>query len=204
LELLLSKVKLDVEIVGRILKERDKGDGLVIKVANVKLPDPSCTTANAGAALLSDDLKLSQCLVDDDFTGIDDEYLVDERWGTLFKWWRVVNRAFAIAGIFASLRARKKVKGVKLKDRYVEAVKRLKQQKVYSYAHACTYDRLGRFLLEFPQFVYQLQVVSWADWFQNVDDGAGGVKKLIKCLEVGLIADDDVEKSAFWKQPPAN
>jgi hypothetical protein len=84
---------------------------------------------------------------------------------------------------------------VTLEDRYVEEVGRLQlqkqQKKVYSYAQAATYNRLGKFLL-YPKFVHQLQLVSWNDWFQNV----GG--KMITCLEASLKGDE--EKGAFWMQ----
>jgi hypothetical protein len=112
--------------------------------------------------------------------------------GTLFKWWRIVNRAFSIVGVFEHLRV-KKQKGVTLKDRYVETVQSLKQKqgkqnKMYSYGQAAIYDRLGKFLLKYPRFVYQLQLVSLKNWFQNVGGG-----KMITCLEA---------KGAFWMQSP--
>jgi hypothetical protein len=204
---LLEEAKLDVDIVVNMLKERNNGDGLLLKVAKINIPDPICAGADAGSAVLLDDVKLSQCLVDDYFVGgrLDGDCLALERWGTLLKWWRLMNRAFAIAGIFASLRARKKRKGVTLKDCYVEAVKRLQHKqgkggdKLYSYAQAAIYDRLGRFLLKYPRFVYQLQLFSLKDWYQNVSDGDNGDDgKLIDALEASLVVDE--EKSAFWVQ----
>jgi hypothetical protein len=209
LELLLTKAKLDVGVVVKMLKERGQDGSLELKVPNVVIPDPKSASAERGKSVWSNRVKLLQCIADEDIVEVPNECLAVERWGSLFKWWRVVNRAFAIAGIFASLKVRRKAKGVTLRDRYEKEISGLnqkQQQKIYSYAHVCTYDhRLGRFLLEFPQFVYQLQLVSWADWFRNVDAAGGGVKKLIKCLEVGLTVDDDEgEKCAFWKQSPAN
>jgi hypothetical protein len=162
----------------------------------VNIPDPSCAGADVGSSVLFNDVKLSQCLVDD-FSGVDDGCRAVERWATLLKWWRLLNRAFAIAGMFASLRARKKKKGVTLRDCYVEAVKRLqqkqqeKQGKVYSYAQAAIYDRLGRFLIQYPQFVYQLQLVSLTYWYQNVGDD----EKLVDVLEASISGDE--ENSTF-------
>ena len=193
IDALLAKAKEDVEIVSNMLKERNKDGGLVIKVSNLNVPDPNCASANAGAILLMNAEKLTQCLVED---GVDipDDCLAVERWGSLLRWWRVVNRAFAIAGIFASLNARKNSKRTTLQSRYSNLIKGLKQEKVLSYPHACTYDRLGRFLLHYPQFVFQLEWVSWADWFQSFD----GDEKLIKRLKIEL---DDEENGAFWKRP---
>jgi hypothetical protein len=196
LGLLLANAKLDFNVVTNMLKERDQhSGGLVLKVANIKLPDPNCASAKSGDVLLSDAEQLSQCLNDDG--GVDKDCLVVEQWGTLLKWWRVVNRAFAVAGIFASLRARKKVNGETLRSRYIEAVKHLEQrEKVYSYSQAAIYDRLGQFLLAYPCFVYQLQLVMLKDWFQVVGEDD---EKLIKCLENHLKAEED--DGVFWKQP---
>jgi hypothetical protein len=193
IDALLSKAKEDVEIVSNMLKERNKDGGLVIKVSNLNVPDPTCASANAGAILVMNAEKLTQCLVEDGVE-IPDDCLTVERWGTLLQWWRVVNRAFAVTGIFASLNSRKNSKRSSLQTRYANLIKGLKQEKVLSYPHACTYDRLGRFLLQYPQFVFQLQWVSWADWFQSV----GGEEKLIKRLKAEL---DEEEEGEFWKHP---
>jgi hypothetical protein len=191
---LLEKAKLDFEVVKKMLSERDKQGGLVIKVSNVKVPDPSFASAEAGALLLNDEQKLCQCLVE---VVEGDDWLSVERWGTLLKWWRLVNRAFSIAGIFASLKT--DGDGRTLKDKYNKLLP--KREKAYSYSQACVYDRLGRFLIKFPRFVFQLQLVSLKDWLQNVDSGDesdSGNTKLIKHLEEILDADDE---GTFWKQP---
>jgi hypothetical protein len=127
----------------------------VLKVTKVTLPDLTCASAEVGAALLLDKVKLSQCVVDQ--SKMDDDCLSVERWGTLMKWWRLANRALAMAGIFASLKSKRKKRGITLQDRYEEAVNDVKVGKVYSYPQAAVYDRLGRFLLKYPQFLCQLQ-----------------------------------------------
>jgi hypothetical protein len=67
----------------------------------------------------------------------DDESAV-EKWGALLKWWHIVERSFSVMGVFAHLcRMRKQAE---------------------------KYDRLGKFLLRFPRFVFQLQLLSLADW----------------------------------------
>lgn len=199
---LLEKAKLDFDVVTKMLSERDKQGGLVIKVSNVKVPDPSFASAEAGALVLNDAQKLCHCLVEEVVEG--DDWLAVECWGTLLKWWRLVNRAFSIAGIFASLKA--DGDGKTLKDKYNKLLP--KQEKAYSYSQACVYDRLGRFLITFPRFVFQLQFVTLKDWLQDVDSGdenedvegeKSGNKKLIKRLEEVLDADDEGE-GAFWKQ----
>jgi hypothetical protein len=189
LGLLLARAKVDDGVVTNMLKgETNTVAGCCSKWPASKLPDLNCASAKCGDFLLSDTEKLSQCLKD---------CLVVELWGTLLKWWRVVNRAFDVAGIFASLRARKKVNGETLRIRYIEAVKHLEQRgKVYSFSQAAIYDRLGLFLLAYPRFVYELQWVMLKDWFQVVGEDD---EKLIKCLENHLKAEED--DGVFWKQP---
>ena len=73
-------------------------------------------------------------------------------------------------------------------------VKRLKAEegKVLSFKQAEKYDRLGKFLLRFPRFVLQLQMVSLADWHQKF-----GAKVLMDSLESLL----DEEQLQFWQEP---
>jgi hypothetical protein len=193
IETILEKAKLDVNVVLSMSKERNKDGAVTLKISRIDVPDARCATADAGSVVLLDDIKLSQCLCE---SSIPDDLNTVERWSRLLKWWRLVNRCFAIAGIFAHLRAQKKSGGLNLKKRYAKEAGRLKQQKVYSYTHASTYDRLGIFLLKYPGFVYQLQLVSLADWCQDADDG----KKMTKCLEASLLSDE--EKGTFWKLQP--
>lgn len=59
-----------------------------------------------------------------------------------------------------------------------------------SFKQAEKYDRLGRFLLRFPGFVFQMQLVSLADWHQKV--GGSGSKVLM----------DSVFDHEFWQKDP--
>lgn len=78
-----------------------------------------------------------------------------------------VERSFSVTGLFARLRGMRKGKKT-LQERYASLVKRLKtDSKVLSFKQAEKYDRLGRFLLGFPRFVFQIQLVSLADWHQK-------------------------------------
>jgi hypothetical protein len=194
---LLAQLKGQVETVMKMLFERDKGGGLVLKVTKVTLPDLNCASAEVGAALLLDKDKLSQCVADQSKMD-DDDCLRVERWGTLMKWWRLANRALTMAGIFASLKSKRKKRGITLQDRYKEAVKDVKVGKVYSYPQAAVYDRLGRFLLKYPQFLCQLQLVTIADWSQRVVPGNARKAKLVDVVESRLL---ETEDDAFWSQP---
>jgi hypothetical protein len=89
-------------------------------------------------------------------------------------WWRTVKRACQIHGIFELLRGQKSKEQKTLTDRYAFLVK---EQVVMSFRQAARYDRLGKFLKQFPLFVYQRKWVTWADWFQKVSDMV-----LIDCL----------------------
>lgn len=189
MEAFLAKAKSDVAIVAGMLNEHEI---VSIKIGNLSIPDPKFAAAESGASALLDDSALAHILTDGDI-GVLDESLVIERWGTLVKWWRLVNRSFGIAGLFESLRSSKQ-KGTTLCDRYQTAVARLQQPKVYSFTQAAKYDRLGKFLVQFPGFVYQLQLVSLADWLQETGEG-----RMIKCLGTFL---SDEEKGGFWKEHP--
>lgn len=182
---LLEKAKLNVEFVSKMLKEMEqtKGKALQIEVPTVEVPNLVRASEDAGKRLLLDEENLVKCLCSDT-----DELNVVEQWGALVKWWRLVNRCLSISGIFAHLRAEKH--GT-LRDRYEKMVASLKsKQKVYSHTQAAVYDRLGKFLLEYPRFVYQLQWVSLADW-----------SKVIKILGDRLAIDKD--SSTYWKIYPS-
>ena len=84
------------------------------------------------------------------------------------------------------------MRGKKLIDRYDNAVK---GGDVFSFAQAARYDRLGRFLLQYPQFVNQLQFVTMKDWTEKSVVVGKKKKALMDAIEVLLPA--DVE---FWKQ----
>ena len=91
----------------------------------------------------------------------------------------VAEWSFSVTGLFAHLRGMRKGKKT-LRERYVVLMKRLKAEegKVLSFKQAERYDRLGSFLLHFPRFVLQLQLVSLADWHQKF-----GAKVLMDSLE---------------------
>jgi hypothetical protein len=181
---LLEKAKVDVVLVSKMLKEMEQtnGEALQIEVPTVEVPDMVRASEDAGKRLLLDEKSLVKCLCSDA-----DELSAVEQWAALVKWWRLVDRCLAISGIFAHLRAQKH--GT-LRERYEKMVASLKsKQKLYSHSQAAVYDRLGKFLLEYPRFVYQLQWVSLADWGK---DGA-----LIKSLRTHLSSNE--QSSAFWK-----
>jgi hypothetical protein len=187
-EEMVEEEKVDVDVVLKMLKERNKQGGLTLKVSKIDVPDSKCASPDAGLTVLLDDVKLSQCLCDNSSP---DEWHAVEQWGILMKWWRLVNRCFAITGIFAHLRAQKRNGDLNLRKRYGMEVARLKE-KVYSYSQAAIYDRLGRFLLQYPRFMFQLQLVTLTDWLQDV----GG--KMITCLDDHLSHDD--ENGKLWKE----
>ncbi len=76
----------------------------------------------------------------------------------------VAERSFSVTGLFAHFRGMRKGKKT-LTERCAVLVKRLKTDgKVLSFKQAEKYDWLGKFLLRFPRFVLQIQLVSLADW----------------------------------------
>lgn len=84
----------------------------------------------------------------------------------LQNWHRLAKRACQIAGLFVHIRENRKEKTEQ--SYYAEMVTGL-GAKAFSYSHALKYDRLGRFLLECPNFLFQRKFVTLGDWFQFFD-----------------------------------
>lgn len=75
------------------------------------------------------------------------------------KLWRVARRAFAVMKHLRQATS----SSSSLKMRYEQEV-RGRMEGAYSYTQACKYDRVGRFLAEFPRFLYQTQFVRMGEW----------------------------------------
>ena len=191
LKSVFNRMREDVPVVAAMLKEAASGQGqVVLNVGHVCSPVVELLSGNACKALLANVDQLSRCLT----TSFDvpDEVPLAEHWGVLLKWWRLVKRAISIAGLFEHLRGMRK--GKKMEERYDRIVKRLKKKEgVLSYGYARRHDRLGQFLLKYPRFVNQLQLVSLADWEQTA--GPQNVA-LMDAVEDILSA----EEVAFWSK----
>jgi len=184
---LFERARQDVALVTAMMKEAAVA-GVTLQVGAVRVPDSKLACEAAGKVLWDDEEKLKRCLASSQG---DDGGSAVERWGALLKWWRVVERSFSVTGLFAHLRGMRKGKKT-LAERYAVLVKRLKAAgKVLSFKQAEKYDRLGKFLLRFPRLVFQLQLVSLADWLQKV-----GAKVLMDSLESLL----DEEQLQFWRE----
>ncbi len=85
---------------------------------------------------------------------------------SLHVWWRIAKRACQIHGVFQLLRSQKS-KLATLEERYVGLVSKTKS---LHFEHARKYDRLGKFLSQFPLFVYQRKWTTLVDWFQKAND----------------------------------
>lgn len=83
---------------------------------------------------------------------------------SLNMWWRTAKRSCVIYGVFQLLRQRK-AKNSKIEDRYDA----LQGEGVLSFGQASRYARIGKFLSDYPMFVFQRKWVTQADWFQTVD-----------------------------------
>jgi hypothetical protein len=90
-------------------------------------------------------------------------------------WWRIAKRGCQIHGMFELLRVEKS-KLKTLPERYALLVK--DHVAVLSFRQAGKYDRLGKFLAQFPLFVYQRKWTTLSDWFQEVTK----VAVLIDCI----------------------
>jgi hypothetical protein len=98
-------------------------------------------------------------------------------------WWRLVKRACQIRGLFQLIRAQKS-KVLKIQERYSALVSELLEghRDVLSYTQASRYERLGKFLVDFPLFVFQRKWVTLTDWFQKIDCGNGKDAVLVDCM----------------------
>lgn len=114
--------------------------------------------------------------------------------GTVEKWWRVVERAFGIAGIFSNWLPLGSE--VHVEQRYEAAVRPLKErgERVYGYRHAFSYNKLGRLLLRYPRLLYQLRLVSITEWLSKRNDG----QTMMQALETHLNKDADT----VWLRAP--
>lgn len=181
----------DCKTVLAMLKEAAAdAEKVVLKLENMAIPDPTAATLARGAVLVTKKDDLVRCLQESEPK---DQI---ERWGDLNKWRRTAKRAYEIAGLFAFLRSRDSEGGTTIAARYKYATKDV--GKVLSHPHAARYDRLGRFLLEFPQFVNQLQFVKLNDWFQKVTVAKGKSVVVMDAVKK-LLSDEQLE---FWKKQP--
>jgi hypothetical protein len=125
-----------------------------------------------GKFLLDNTTKLKEFLLSNKEDGCDSKV---EHWGKLLSWWKVVDRAYSFHSIFNELRKARSVKGPILEARFQEyvnlALSDQIKKKLISYSSACRYDRLGKFLLSFPKFVYQLEFVTLVDALDVVKYG---------------------------------
>jgi hypothetical protein len=83
---------------------------------------------------------------------------VEHRLKLLRQWWCLATRACQMAGLFSTLR---RGQGL-IQERYAAAA----TPDGLKFSQAAKYDRLGRFLLEWPEFRFQTKLVTLANWFQ--------------------------------------
>jgi hypothetical protein len=92
-------------------------------------------------------------------------------------WWCIAKRASQIHGVFQLMRSTK-FKAKTLPERYELLTEKLAGPSL-SFIQAAKYDRLGKFLAQYPLFVFQRKWTTLADWFQKID---GFDAVLVDCL----------------------
>jgi len=123
------------------------------------------------------DLNKLECLSE---TIVSRPYSEELEWQfALTMWWRLVKRSCEIFGLLELLRSQKSKNGV-LEDRYYALVQEKLNGHGMGYRHAHKYSRLGKFLSEFPAFVFQRQLITMMDWFQQVE---GKDAALLDCIK---------------------
>ena len=146
----------------RIVELAKNGLDLSASAVRMDAPDPTKLVARN---IVKDVEALRECLCD-----VAPIISSIEGLGVLLSWWRVVGRACQMRALFTELRSRKGQKTLRM--RYGELASKVPEAAV-CFEQAWKYERLGGFLAEFPQFVFQRQLVTVADWFQNIEGEKG-------------------------------
>ena len=191
---LFEKAALDVDAVKKMVKDaRLSGEnGLVLRTGKLPVPNAHLASAEEGKLVLESEESLRHVLLEQ----LDGGHQGVEQWGTLLKWWAIVQRAYSFAGVFACLRAKRRGKK-SLKDRYKMEADRLKKHgNVILFAQASVYDRLGVFLLKYPKFVFQLQFVTLKDWMEKFFTSNGEKRCVLDGVEELVSA----ELLVSWKE----
>ncbi len=97
---------------------------------------------------------------------------------SLHMWWRTAKRSCVIYGVFQLLRQRK-AKNSKIEDRYDA----LEGEGLLSFGQASRYARIGKFLSDYPMFIFQRKWVTQADWFHIVDVGPKKKRGAVKLVD---------------------
>ena len=91
-------------------------------------------------------------------------------------WWCIAKKACQIRGVFNLIRSQKS-KMSTIQERYNAIVMEKLNGNGLHFAQASNYDRLGKFLSQFPLFLFQSKWVTLSDWFQKVGDSV-----LLDCI----------------------
>ena len=131
---------------------------------------------------VNDDDDLRKCFCDTDVP-----LLSIEGVGVQLSWYRLVTRACQVGKVFSHIRSQKG-DGRRIQKRYADLSKRVQGDGfVLSFVQATKYDRLGKFLLEFPKFVLQRKFVRLADWLQTVDDHGVMIDSVVSLLPLSSV-----------------
>jgi hypothetical protein len=156
---ILSKMTETVPVARELLKL----SGGSVPVGKLVPPDPRDAQPEQGELLLKDQLRLISWL--NDQLQIKD-LVPTEKLARLLAWWRVCDRSFTIGALLDHLRQKHKRS---FQKKYQELKVKLEKQGVWccSYTMALKYEKLCKFLCEYPLFIYQLELVSisaWSHW----------------------------------------
>lgn len=99
-----------------------------------------------------------------------------ERRLSIQMWWCIAKKACQIRGVFNLIRSQKS-KAATIQERYNAIVMEKLNGNGLHFAQASNYDRLGKFLSQFPLFLFQSKWVTLSDWFQKV-----GNSVLLDCI----------------------
>jgi hypothetical protein len=92
-----------------------------------------------------------------------------EAHASLQAWFRTCKRACQVHGVFELLRA-DKMNFRTLCERYNHVIQGQQAGVWLSFTQAAKYDRLGKFLSQFPLFVFQRKWTTLVDWYQKATD----------------------------------
>jgi hypothetical protein len=111
-----------------------------------------------------------------------------EATGVLQSWQRIATRACRIAGVFEHLRTAKRGNNsLRIEERYAQLVAATKLESAFHFSHAAKYDRLGQFLLHYPDFLYQRKFVTLADWLERIGQKGAVIDLIPRVLPLSSV-----------------
>jgi hypothetical protein len=128
------------------------------------------SSADVGQQLLADRHTLEACLCGSEIATTVDGVHMLENVGVLLRWWRLAKRSLQLTGLFTALRedveSRTDFRKITLRELYEDQTADFASESL-SFRQAQKYAALGTLLSQFPDLLYQTQLVTLSDWSER-------------------------------------